>query len=593
MSNVLWNIDDRKYWTVSTDGLTASIVSNEYVANYIRATKGVSSGKLYWEVKINKGAAYTLIGVSALGGTGYSSASIRTYSNGKKYPGSATYGATVVNGDIISCVLNMDLGTLEFYINGQSQGIAFSDILSLGTVYPHLSFGTNGGIEGSITANFGESKFVYENIFYSLRGYFSYDGNQSSTLVLLKQGNQHYSIKPEFYNSDLQQYIPLETIDFYKGFPIDNLFCTTKIGGTITDTIPKMTSNTAPSPYVISASTTYDANFQAWKAFNKTNSDSSDCWMTANAVSTGWIMIDTGTPTTVNELHLISRNFATATTSAPKDFSLQGSDDGISFTTIKEFVGEVNWASNETRIYALDSEATYRYYKLIIAANNGYNTACLGGLYLIYNAPLLAEFVPIDKFDNFSIVMNDAEINLNLKALKCSKQLVVANDDILTSIASHIDSFLLSVNKSAASDIRVAFSIDSGVTWKTWNSVSLVFEDLTGCVIPLKSHDTLTAFELTQWNNAMDIIALNGITPETLSTLNFNTLGTSSIRFAYVLNRPAFTDIAETSQLNWQFDAKGNMRKMADSEYTVDIYEQQIQLTTLITNELIKVNILR
>lgn len=71
-----------------------------------------------------------------------------------------------------------------------------------------------------------------------------------------------------------------------------------------------------------------------------------------------------------------------------------------------------------------------------------------------------------------------------------------------------------------------------------------------------------------------------------------NTYSAEKIRFAYVIFRPLYTDTAENSQLDWQFDAKGSMQKMTDTEYVVNVYEDQIKVKTLIGNPIVKVNLI-
>lgn len=199
------------------------------------------------------------------------------------------------------------------------------------------------------------------------------------------------------------------------------------------------------------------------------------------------------------------------------------------------------------------------------------------------------EFKPIDKFDGFSLVTNVSAVNLKLRGICTDKQMVVASDDISASIVEHIDSFTISHGSSGNGIIKLILSTDKGLTWKTWNVTEGIFEDVD-LTIPLKSYQLLTESEKAQWDAATDIILSNGISPTVFNTLNFNLLGFSTIRFAYVLLRPSYLDVADTSQLNWQFDAMGSMRKMTDSECTIDIYDSEIKITSLIANSAIKIN---
>lgn len=200
-------------------------------------------------------------------------------------------------------------------------------------------------------------------------------------------------------------------------------------------------------------------------------------------------------------------------------------------------------------------------------------------------------FKPIDKFNNFQLITNNKLFDFRLLGLKSYVQLIVAKDNILTSVAHNIDYFKLMSNTTDINSVKLVLSIDSGITWKTWNTVTSNFEDLT-LTIPTTPYANMTEDDLTQWNNAMEVISINGIDATTFNELDFNLLNSKTIRFAYVLSRPTYSDTAETSELQWQFDAKGSLRKMSDSEHYVDVYEQQIKVTPLIDNALVKVNVM-
>jgi len=151
---------------------------------------------------------------------------------------------------------------------------------------------------------------------------------------------------------------------------------------------PIMTSNTVPSPYIVSASSEFDATYAAWKVFNGTVLTNTDAWITPNGIVTGWLMLDLSIPTSVSYFKLTARNSTDSSTLSPKNFSLQGSNDGVNFTVIKAFTDQTGWSAAQSRDYILDSIAVYRYYKLDITANNGH-TGCLsvGDFQLLFKVP--------------------------------------------------------------------------------------------------------------------------------------------------------------------------------------------------------------
>jgi len=162
-------------WNPLTASITGATLSNGNldlqtpVTNYglTHGTIGVSSGKWYWEVRINS-LGDALIGIDSRSVTAsnlYLGAGISySYTNlGTKYgpnAASASYGATYTSNDVIGVALDLDAGTLSFYKNGTSQGQAFSGIA--GTFVPAFSDGSASTVAGAnVTANFGQRPFTY------------------------------------------------------------------------------------------------------------------------------------------------------------------------------------------------------------------------------------------------------------------------------------------------------------------------------------------------------------------------------------------------------------------------------------------------
>ena len=127
--------------TVMSDG-NLKVSHTGAVWNADRATVGVSSGKWYWEVTVNV-VGFTFAGgvmkteLAILnntfpGNSSYpSGSSFGYYFTGGKYGAglnNAAYGASYTNGDTIGTALDLDAGTITFYKNGVSQGVAFTGL---------------------------------------------------------------------------------------------------------------------------------------------------------------------------------------------------------------------------------------------------------------------------------------------------------------------------------------------------------------------------------------------------------------------------------------------------------------------------------
>jgi len=130
----------------------------------IRSTFGMSSGKWYWEVSVNS-STYGITGIAqasvVLQNNYFNSGFCVGYnaSNGDKYSGTggATgYGASwSASGDICGVAFDADAGTITFYKNGTSQGVAYTGLT--GTYFPtHTLYHTS-----TATINFGQRPFAY------------------------------------------------------------------------------------------------------------------------------------------------------------------------------------------------------------------------------------------------------------------------------------------------------------------------------------------------------------------------------------------------------------------------------------------------
>jgi hypothetical protein len=135
-------------------------------------TFGMSSGKWYWEITTT---ASSLTATSAMYGitNGASSSDFPEYpgfnangwayhgNNGSKYNNATatSYGATYGVNDVIGVAFDADAGSLTFYKNNVSQGVAFSG-LPANTYFPAVGDGSAGN---TFTAafNFGQRPFAY------------------------------------------------------------------------------------------------------------------------------------------------------------------------------------------------------------------------------------------------------------------------------------------------------------------------------------------------------------------------------------------------------------------------------------------------
>lgn len=159
-----WNPDDKSSQiTLSLGNLLATKAAPDGSDAGVRAFTGKNSGQWYWELTVQSISASMYLGIGTLLASLSSSlgADINGFayrSDGQKVNNgvAAAYGASYTAGDVISVAFDATAGTLTFFKNNVSQGIAYSGLT--GTKFPIASLVNTGN---AVLANFGNSAFVY------------------------------------------------------------------------------------------------------------------------------------------------------------------------------------------------------------------------------------------------------------------------------------------------------------------------------------------------------------------------------------------------------------------------------------------------
>lgn len=177
--------------------------------------------------------------------------------------------------------------------------------------------------------------------------------------------------------------------------------------------VPKMTSD-SQGGYETSASSRYDSGHAAFCAFD---GDSNTKWA-SKGTGESWLQIKFPDTVIATAFRLISRSDG-YTDQAPRDFKIQGSVDGVSWTNILEIGGFV-W-SDTGQVLLLDAShntQSYQYYRLLITANNGGGDFSLGDFEI---GSLKKEFKRLlNKYDYLVPILNSA--NENGFIVTCSSQ---------------------------------------------------------------------------------------------------------------------------------------------------------------------------
>jgi len=144
-----------------------------------------------------------------------------------------------------------------------------------------------------------------------------------------------------------------------------------------------MTTNSAPSPFVASASSEFGAVLKAFRAFENTLGDSG-YWIT-NGTSIGWLTLDIGSGNSKKIYsYKIYVNVVPEPNRAPKNWTFEGSNNNIDWTILDTQENQTGWGSGTGREFTLDilkMSIAYRYFRLNISANNGDDYLQIGEMY--------------------------------------------------------------------------------------------------------------------------------------------------------------------------------------------------------------------
>lgn len=319
--------------TLSNGNLTA-VVSG--TVSTVRATRGKMVGKWYWEVKVDV-VGYALIGIvnkdTSLSVSNFTQLTTKYYyHNGNKYAGATAYGASYTTGDTISVLLDLDIGTIEFYKNGVSQGVAFTDVKTLGEVFPAITNGSGGS--NTTTTNFGAIPFTYA----IPSGYLPYNRYDANKVLFASDDGKVRSIKPQIISDSTS--------------------------------VPKMTSNTAPNGLAFSS--TSHPSYLPYMAFDRV--DNSYGWLSVSGTTIGHIGYEFTESKKIVKYAVRSSNGVAQLETLAKDWTFEGSNDGFVWHILDKQINQVSATVSTDKEYVISNTKYYKMYRLNITANSGSTT---------------------------------------------------------------------------------------------------------------------------------------------------------------------------------------------------------------------------
>lgn len=138
-----------------------------------------------------------------------------------------------------------------------------------------------------------------------------------------------------------------------------------------TSAVPVMTSNTSPSG-VVSASSTYSGTYAAWRAFDGIGNSDPSTWVCAVGAFPAYLRYQFPSAIVVNK-YMLKPQIDNPSTN-PASWTLRGSNDGLSWTTLDTRSVVTGWANDTFKIFTFSNGAAFAYYEINISSSAGGTT---------------------------------------------------------------------------------------------------------------------------------------------------------------------------------------------------------------------------
>lgn len=163
---------------------------------------------------------------------------------------------------------------------------------------------------------------------------------------------------------------------------------------------PKMTSNSAPS----GAASSSGGSATAWSVFDKDNST----YSVLTSAPTGWVMYQSPSAKVTNAYWLQAVSVEYRSEDMPTTWTVEGSNDGATWTVLDTQEGQLGWGPSERRFYEFRNEIAFLYLRLNFS---GGGTGQAPG-----SDTVLTEWAPNEAGDSQSPVMLTASSTAGINA---------------------------------------------------------------------------------------------------------------------------------------------------------------------------------
>ncbi|MDY4350193.1 discoidin domain-containing protein [Pectobacterium brasiliense] len=337
--------------------------------------------------------------------------------------------------------------------------------------------------------------------------------------------------------------------------------------------VPAMSSNIAPSGQIISQSSSYNAAFMGWKAFDNNYTGDISRWSSLRSAPQ-WLSVAFDVEKTIADYSITHRD-ATNLGGNPTAWIFQGSADGVTWVDIDSRKDETFSPNMEKRI-TLTEPVTYRYYRVYVTAVSNGNFVTIQALklfepksnilisshddyYTSANGILSSVQTPMSAIDiedlgfSNSGVMSESILSSllpikvvsgaqsNIRTIYTPKSQIIIQKSLTSAVWSKINAATLTATQTGNGKVRVAVTRDL-INWHVlrngaWVDVGTLSADTTGA-------EALIA-------DGMTPAELGGITAAHWAQLFASNNGVpDSLAFAFALDiTDPVTDVATIDRL--------------------------------------------
>lgn len=371
--------------------------------------------------------------------------------------------------------------------------------------------------------------------------------------------------------------------------------------------VPKLTSNTSSTGVTVSQSSVFnnDPTWYGWKAFDRNMTGDNTRWSSQGAAPQ-WLSVAFSDAKTIDSYFIVThQNIAAG--GVPKDWVLQGSDDGTTWVTLDSRSG-MTFTANEKKTFSI-APATYKTFRVNVTAVNSSNFVSITELGLIIRTQKVLLRAGNDYYTSVNGVLS--AVNTPVQAGDITAQGFIDSGKI--SATALVGKLPLSVVAEQSGDVEVLFSpapqiilpqsLINGTAWQSINSAQLstalsgkgavsvaVSRDLNDWVIwngsawvsiGALSSDAVGASKLTA--NGMSSAVLNQITAAQWALLYPATNGApDNLAFALALNVPdSSVDSVAIDSLVLNVNNISAWKKQTEAEVEIRWYPDKVTFKTV------------